>query len=56
MAITTDGRFLYALDPDIDPGNGTVHMFRIDRDGGLTDLGAIGGEGLSIFANGIAAR
>ena len=52
MAITADGRFLYALDP----GNGTVHMFRIDRDGGLTDLGAIAGEGLSIFANGIAAR
>jgi 6-phosphogluconolactonase len=56
MAITANGRFLYALDPDEDPGNGTVHMFQIDRDGGLTDLGAIAGEGLSIFANGIAAR
>jgi 6-phosphogluconolactonase len=52
MAITADGRFLYALDP----GNGAVHMFRIDRDGGLTDLGAIAAVGLDIFANGIAAR
>jgi 6-phosphogluconolactonase len=52
MAVTADGRFLYALDP----AEGAVHMFRIDRDGGLTDLGAVAGEGLSIFANGIAAR
>jgi 6-phosphogluconolactonase len=53
MATTADGRFLYALDP----GAGSVHMFRIDRDGGLTDLGAITPTaGLSIFANGIAAR
>jgi 6-phosphogluconolactonase (cycloisomerase 2 family) len=53
IAITADGRFLYALDP----GAGSVHMFRIDRDGGLTDLDAITPvAGLSIFANGIAAR
>jgi hypothetical protein len=32
-----------------------VHVFRIDRDGGLTDV-EIAGAGLSIFANGIAAR
>jgi 6-phosphogluconolactonase len=51
MAITVDGRFLYALDP----GAGSVHVFRIDRDGGLTDV-EIAGAGLSIFANGIAAR
>jgi 6-phosphogluconolactonase len=51
MAITADGRFLYALDP----GAGAVHVFRIDRDGGLTDV-EIAGAGLSIFANGIAAR
>ncbi|MGE5893911.1 MAG: lactonase family protein [bacterium] len=51
QAVTVNGRFLYASDP----GNGTVHMFRIKRGGGLTDLGAIA-AGLSIFANGIAAR
>ncbi len=50
-AITVNGRFLYAADP----GNGTVHMFQIEHDGSLTDLGAVDG-GLSIFANGIAAR
>jgi 6-phosphogluconolactonase (cycloisomerase 2 family) len=51
LGITENGRLLYALDP----GNGTVHMFQIKRDGGLTDLGAVAG-GLSIFAQGIVAR
>jgi 6-phosphogluconolactonase len=50
-AISANGRFLYALAP----GNGTVHVFRIERNGGLTDLGAVAG-GLSMFAQGIAAR
>jgi 6-phosphogluconolactonase len=51
LAITINGRFLYALDP----GNGTVDMFQIERNGSLTNLGALAG-GLSIFAQGIAAR
>jgi len=51
LAITVDGRFLYALDP----GNGAVDMFRIDPNGRLTNLGALAG-GFSIFAQGIAAR
>ena len=51
LSITANGRFLYALDP----GNGTVHIFRVKRDGSLNDLGAVDG-GLSIFAQGIAAR
>jgi 6-phosphogluconolactonase len=51
LAITINGRFLYALDP----GNGAIDMFRIERDGSLTDLGAIDAE-LSIFAQGIAAH
>jgi len=51
MAVSTNGRFLYALDP----GNGGIDMYRIERDGSLTDLGTIDG-GLSIFAQGIAAR
>ncbi len=49
---TVDGRFLYALDPT----NGTIDMFRIERDGSLTNLGAINDGKLSIFAQGIAAR
>ena len=51
LAITENGKFLYALDP----GNGTVDMFQIKADGSLTNLGALAG-GLSIFAQGIAAR
>jgi 6-phosphogluconolactonase len=51
LAISVNGRFLYALDP----GNGAIDMFQIERDGGLTDLGTVPG-GLSIFAQGIAAR
>ena len=51
LAITKNGKFLYALDP----GNGTVDMFQIKADGSLTNLGALAG-GLSIFAQGIAAR
>jgi len=51
MAISVNGRFLYALDP----GNGGIDMYRIEHDGSLTDLGTAAG-GLSIFAQGIAAR
>jgi 6-phosphogluconolactonase len=50
LSISVDGRFLYALDP----GNGGIDMYRIERDGSLTDLGTIDG-GLSVFAQGIAA-
>ena len=51
LAISVNGRFLYALDP----ANGGIDMYRIERDGSLTDLGTVAGE-LSIFAQGIAAR
>ncbi|HTN43821.1 MAG TPA: beta-propeller fold lactonase family protein [Nitrospiria bacterium] len=51
LAVAANGRFLYALDP----GRGSIDMFRIKRDGGLTDLGVIDGT-LSLFAQGIAAR
>jgi 6-phosphogluconolactonase len=51
MSVTSDGRFLYALDP----ANGGVDMFRINPDGSLTGLGVADG-GLAIFAQGIAAR
>lgn len=51
MAIPVNGRFLYALDP----ANGGIDMFKIERNGSLTDLGTVD-AGLSIFAQGIAAR
>ena len=51
LSITGNGRFLYALDPT----NGTVDMFHVERDGSLTDLGTVPG-GFSIFAQGIVAR
>jgi 6-phosphogluconolactonase len=51
LSITRDGRFLYALDPQI----GTIDMFRIECDGSLSDLGTVAGD-FSIFAQGIAAR
>jgi 6-phosphogluconolactonase (cycloisomerase 2 family) len=51
LAITINGLFLYA----VNAGNGTIGMFRITSKGTLIDLGMIDG-GLSIFANGIAAR
>jgi 6-phosphogluconolactonase len=47
-----NGRFLYALDP----ADGAVHMFRIDRAGGLSDLGAAPSAEIAIFAQGMAAR
>jgi 6-phosphogluconolactonase (cycloisomerase 2 family) len=52
LSTTVNGRFLYALDP----GNGTIDMFKIEGDGSLTNLGAINAGELSIFAQGIAAR
>jgi 6-phosphogluconolactonase (cycloisomerase 2 family) len=51
LDITPGGRFMYALDPM----NNAIDMFQIDRDGSLTNLGAVDG-GLSIFAQGIAVR
>jgi len=51
VAVTVNGRFLYALDP----GNGGVDLFRIEHDGRLTNLGVID-TGLAVFAQGIAAR
>ena len=51
LALSLNGRFLYALDP----ANGGIDMFQIEPDGSLTDLGSVNG-GLSIFAQGIAAR
>jgi len=51
MAIPVNGRYLYALDP----ADGGIDMFQIERDGSLTDLGTVS-VGLSIFAQGIAAR
>jgi len=51
MAVTVDGRFLYALDP----ADGAIDMFQIRPNGSLTDLGQANG-GLAIFAQGIAVR
>ncbi|MHB8746935.1 MAG: lactonase family protein [Gammaproteobacteria bacterium] len=51
IAVAGNGLFLYAADP----GNGSVDMFRITHDGGLTNLGTVNG-GLALFAQGIAAR
>jgi hypothetical protein len=34
-----DGRFLYALDP----ADGAIDMFQINRDGSITALGAVAG-------------
>jgi 6-phosphogluconolactonase (cycloisomerase 2 family) len=52
MATTANGRFLYALDP----ADGAVHGFRIDRHDGLIELGAASTAEIAIFAQGIAAR
>jgi 6-phosphogluconolactonase len=46
-----EGRFLYA----IDPGNGSIDMFKIGRGGGLTSLGIAAG-GFSPYSQGIASR
>lgn len=51
MAVTMDGRFLYALDP----ADGAIDIFQIRPNGSLTDLGQADG-GLAIFAQGIAVR
>lgn len=51
LGITSDGRFLYALDP----GSGNVDMFRIERDGSLSNLGVVYGQ-FALFAQGIAVR
>jgi 6-phosphogluconolactonase len=52
LSTTVNGRFLYALDP----GNGTIDIFKVKHDGSLTNLGAINDGALSIFAQGIAVR
>lgn len=49
--VTANGRFAYA----VDPANGGVDMFRIERDGSLTGLGNVSG-GLSLFAQGMAVQ
>ena len=51
LSVTRDGTFLYALDPK----NGTIDMFKIDRHATLINLGTVAG-GFSIFAQGIAAQ
>lgn len=51
LDITEGGHFLYALDPR----NKAIDMFQIERDGSLTNLGAIAAE-LPIFSQGIAVR
>ena len=51
LAITRNGRFLYALDP----ANGAIDTFQIESNGSLTNLGTAPG-GLSMFAQGVAAR
>jgi 6-phosphogluconolactonase len=51
IAITSDGKFLYTLDS----GTGTIHIFGINQDGGLTNLGDVGGLSASAGLNGIAA-
>jgi 6-phosphogluconolactonase len=48
-AISTDGRFLYALDAD----SQMVHGWRIDADGGLNEVGAA--DGLPSTVAGLAA-
>jgi len=52
MAITANGQYLYALDP----ADGAIHGWRIDRQDGLIDLGAATAAEIAIFAQGIAAR
>lgn len=53
LAITSNGRFLYALDPV----GGNIDLFKIGQDGSLTNLGATAIDGeLSLFAQGIAAK
>ena len=51
LTTSADGRFLYALDPP----DGTIDTYKIERDGSLTSVGTVSGD-LSIFAQGIAAR
>lgn len=51
MAISGNGKYLYALDPAAE----AIDMYAIEADGSLTDLGMAPGD-LSIFAQGIAAR
>ncbi len=49
--VSKNGRFVYA----VDPANGGVDMFRIERDGSLTGMGSVE-AGLSIYAQGIAVK
>ena len=48
-AVTTDGRYLYALDADA----GTIHGWSIDSDGALASVAAA--DGLPLTAAGLAA-
>jgi 6-phosphogluconolactonase (cycloisomerase 2 family) len=49
-AISSDGRFLYALDADTQK----VHGWSIDADGRLTEIGAF--DGLPVTVAGLAAN
>jgi 6-phosphogluconolactonase (cycloisomerase 2 family) len=51
LAATTNGRFLYALDP----GSAGIDAFEIQADGSLINLGPVS-AGLPGFAQGLAAR
>jgi len=51
MAITANGQFLYALDP----ADGAIHGWRIDRQDGLIDLGPVPAAEIAIYAQGVAA-
>jgi len=51
MTITANGQFLYALDP----ADGAIHGWRIDRQDGLIDLGAVPAPDIAIYAQGVAA-
>ena len=51
VALSVDGRFLYAVDPK----NGGVDMFSVGRDGSLTAMGSVDG-GLGLYAQGMAVH
>jgi 6-phosphogluconolactonase len=51
IATSRDGRFLYALDA----GSLQIDAFRIEANGGLSNLGPVNG-GFAIYAQGIAVR
>lgn len=52
LKVTADGRYLYTLNQ----GAGTISTFRIERDGGLTPVGEVGGLPVYDGAEGLAVR